>query len=58
MATRQGQATRNTITIYFPQKHQDSDVIARLQELAKTKDRSVNYLAVQAIQEYLERHEA
>jgi len=46
---------RQTITIYVPQKHQDQDVLGRLQKLAKAKDRSVNYLAVQAIEEYLEK---
>ncbi len=46
---------RNTITIYVPQKHQDEDVIDRLKKLARQKDRSVNYLAVQAIEEYLDK---
>ncbi len=57
MAARQGQATRNTITIYFPQRHQDKDVIGRLKKLAQQKDRSVNYLAVRAIEEYLDQKE-
>ena len=35
-------ADRATFTIYFPQKHQDQDVLGRLQKLAKEKDRSVN----------------
>jgi predicted transcriptional regulator len=39
-------------------KHQDKDVIGRLQKLAEAKDRSVNYLAVQAIEAYLEQYEA
>lgn len=46
---------RNTITIYVPQKHQHEDVIDRLKKLARQKDRSVNYLAVQAIEEYLDK---
>ncbi|MFB6274091.1 MAG: CopG family ribbon-helix-helix protein, partial [Salinibacter sp.] len=50
-------AERTTITIYVPQKHQDADVLGRLKKLAKAKARSVNYLAVQAILEYLEREE-
>lgn len=49
--------TRPTVTIYLPQKHQDANVFDRLQKLAEEKDRSVNYLAVQAIVEYLEREE-
>ena len=48
---------RQTVTIYIPQKHRDQDVLTRLQKLAKAKDRSVNYLAVQAIEAYLEREE-
>lgn len=40
------------------QKHPDQDVIARQQKLAKERDRSVNDLAEQAIEEYLERAEA
>ncbi len=50
-------AERATITIYLPQKHQESQVLERLQKLAKKRDRSVNYLAVQAILQYLEQEE-
>jgi len=50
-------AGRPTLTIYLPQKHQDSCVLERLQKLAKKQDRSVNYRAVKAILEYLERVE-
>lgn len=39
---------RNTLTIYLPQKHQDKKALERLQKLSKKLDRSVNYLAVQA----------
>ena len=49
---------RATITIYLPQKHQDANVLERLQKLAQKRDRSVNYMAVQAILEYVEREEA
>lgn len=48
---------RATITIYLPQKHQNEEVLERLQKLAQKRDRSVNYLAVQAILEYLEKEE-
>lgn len=48
---------RATITIYLPQKHQNAQVLERLQKLAQEQDRSVNYLAVQAILEYLEQEE-
>ena len=50
-------AERATVTIYLPQKHQEANVLERLQKLAEKRDRSVNYLAVQAILEYLEREE-
>ncbi|MFB6271977.1 MAG: hypothetical protein ABEL51_03680 [Salinibacter sp.] len=50
-------ASRATITIYLPQKHQDANVLERLRKLAEKRDRSVNYLAVQAILEYLAREE-
>ena len=49
---------RQTITIYLPQKHQESKVLERLQKLAQKHDRSVNYLAVQAIIEYLDKQES
>lgn len=57
MAAKKTAPTRNTLTIYFPQKHRDKNVITRLQKLAEAKDRSVNYLAVQAIVAYLEQAE-
>ena len=49
---------RQTVTIYIPQKHQDKNILSRLQKLAEAKDRSVNYLAVQAIVEFLKREES
>ena len=51
-------AQRATLTIYVPQSKQQADLLARLQKLAKKQDRSVNYLAVQAILDYLERQES
>lgn len=48
---------RQTVTIYMPQKQRDKDVLGRLEKLAKERDRSVNYLAVQAILQFLEREE-
>lgn len=35
MAARQDQVTRNTITIYFPQKYRDKKVLERLQKLVE-----------------------
>jgi len=56
-AKDRGNSVRATITIYLPQKYQNEQVLERLQELAQKRDRSVNYLAVQAILEYLEQEE-
>ncbi len=51
-------AQRATLTIYVPQSKQQANLLSRLQKLAKAQDRSVNYLAVQAILDYLEREES
>lgn len=51
-------AQRATLTIYVPQSKQQANLLARLQKLAKNQDRSVNYLAVQAILDYIERQES
>lgn len=48
---------RDTMTIYFPQELQEQNVLNRLQKLAHSKDRSVNYVAVQAILTYVEEAE-
>jgi len=45
------------LSIYIPQKHQAARVTERLIALGKIRDRSVNYLVVEAILEYLEREE-
>ena len=50
-------ANRSTLTIFIPQRERDKQLLERLQKLAEKRDRSVNYLAVQAIVEYLEREE-
>lgn len=46
-------ASRGNITIYLPQSKRDERPMERPQKLAKQKDRLVNYLAVQAIIEYV-----
>jgi predicted transcriptional regulator len=48
----------NALSIYFPKSKADHNPIERLQHLAKEKDRSVNYLIVDAILQYLDRREA
>ncbi|MDD5264557.1 MAG: hypothetical protein PHU43_06940 [Candidatus Bipolaricaulis sp.] len=46
------------ISIYIPQKRVGDDLVARLIKLGSKKDRSVNYLVVEAIAQYLEREGA
>lgn len=45
------------ISIYVPKNKLDQKPVERLLKLAETKDRSVNYLVVEAIVEYLAREE-
>ena len=45
------------LSVYIPQDKQRANLGERLLHLAKKKDRSVNYLVVEAIIEYLEREE-
>lgn len=45
------------LSIYVPQEKRQQQPIERLTKLAKKQDRSVNYLVVQAIIEYVDRQE-
>jgi predicted transcriptional regulator len=45
------------ISIYVPKNKLDQKPVERLLKLADAKDRSVNYLVVEAIVEYLAREE-
>lgn len=45
------------LSIYVPQDKRQDKPLERLQKLAKQRDRSVNYLAVQAIQDFVQREE-
>ena len=45
------------ISIYVPKNKLDQKPVERLMKLAETKDRSINYLVVEAIIEYLGREE-
>jgi predicted transcriptional regulator len=45
------------LSIYVPQKYRAKKPIERLTALAKKRDRSVNYLVVQAILDYVDREE-
>jgi predicted transcriptional regulator len=48
---------RDKLSIYIPQEKLKEQPIQRLMKLAKEQDRSVNYLVVQAIMEFLKREE-
>jgi len=46
------------LSIYIPQGKIGSKPVERLIKLGRKKDRSVNYLVVEAILEYLDKEEA
>lgn len=48
----------NALSIYIPKSKAHRQPIARLTKLAAKKDRSMNYLIVDAILQYLDRREA
>ena len=45
------------LSIYVPQKKMAEKPVERLIKLSEKKDRSINYLVVEAILEYLKREE-
>ena len=45
------------LSIYIPDKAKQQQPVERLIKLADKKDRSINYLVVEAIMQYLEREE-
>jgi predicted transcriptional regulator len=45
------------MSIYIPQTKRDREPMERLIKLGKKRDRSVNYLVIEAILEYQEREE-
>jgi len=49
--------TLDKISVYGPQKRAAKNVMARLRKLGEKKDRSVNYMVVEAIIQYLDREE-
>ncbi len=49
--------TLDKISIYIPQKKAEQGVLQRLRKLGEKKDRSINYMVVEAILHYLEREE-
>jgi len=56
MTTRRT-GTTEKLSIYIPQNKQTREPIQRLIRLGDKRERSVNYLAVEAILEYLQREE-
>ena len=46
------------LSLYIPQKKMEEKPIERLIRLGNKKDRSINYMVVEAIPEYLDREEA
>ncbi len=48
----------DALSIYIPKSKADHRPLDRLVKLAKEKDRSMNYLIVEAIIQYLDRQEA
>jgi len=50
-------ASVHTLSLYIPQRHAEKNVVQRLDRLGEQQDRSMNYLVVQAILEYLDREE-
>jgi len=47
-----------TISLYVPEKAQEKRLVERLIELGEKRDRSINYLIVEAILQYLDRENA
>lgn len=45
------------LSIYIPQSKMDQSPVERLMKLGDKRDRSVNYLVVEAIMQYVEREE-
>ena len=45
------------LSLYIPPSKGGVEVLAKLRKLARAKDRSVNYLVVEAILQYLKREE-
>jgi len=45
------------ISIYVPKSRQDDKPLERLQRIADAQDRSLNYMIVQAVLDYVNREE-
>jgi len=53
----EGKQGSTTLSIYIPKRKGQSLLTERLQRIAKERDRSINYIVVEAISEYLDRVE-
>ncbi|MCD6136703.1 hypothetical protein J7J63_08345, partial [Candidatus Bipolaricaulota bacterium] len=47
----------NTLSIYIPKSKMEKRPVDRLMKLSRSKERSINYLVVEAILQYLDREE-
>jgi predicted transcriptional regulator len=47
----------DNLSVYVPQTKREDKLVARLMKLSEKRDRSINYLVVEAILEYLKREE-
>jgi predicted transcriptional regulator len=52
-----GKEIMDKLSIYIPQRKMDEKPVERLMQLGQKRDRSVNYLVVEAIIQYLDREE-
>lgn len=48
---------RDKLSIYIPQKYMDQKPVERLQKLARERDRSLTYVIVEAILQFLDRED-
>lgn len=55
--TMAGKEIVDKLSIYIPQKRLEEKPVERLMKLGKRRDRSVNYLVVEAILQYVAREE-
>jgi predicted transcriptional regulator len=52
-----GKEIMDKLSIYIPQRKMEEKPVERLMNLGQKRDRSVNYLVVEAIIQYLDREE-
>jgi len=51
------QVNEDKLSIYISKSKRGDGLLARMRKVGKKLDRSMNYLAIEAIREYVERHE-